>query len=75
MAKNRELNARKKDANEQRRKIMKKIKSKSTKAEVLLSKTLWSNGFRYRKNYSKLPGKPDIAITKHKLAILIDGDF
>ncbi|WP_372999908.1 very short patch repair endonuclease [Lutispora sp.] len=30
---------------------------------------------RYRKNYALLPGKPDIAITKHKIAIFIDGEF
>ena len=49
---------------EQRRKNMQHIKSNNTKIEVLLRKALWKKGYRYRKNYKKLPGKPDIALTK-----------
>lgn len=60
---------------EQRHKNMKNIRSKNTKAEILLRKALWHHGIRYRKNYKKLPGKPDIAITKYKIAVFVDGDF
>ena len=60
---------------EQRSKIMKQIKSKTTIPEIMLSKSLWRNGFRYRKNYSKLPGKPDIVISKFRIAIFVDGEF
>lgn len=56
-------------------KIMRKIRSNNTKAEVLLRKSLWLAGVRYRKNFKKLPGSPDIVITKNKLAIFIDGEF
>ena len=59
----------------QRRKNMQHIKSKDTKIEVLLRKALWQKGIRYRKNYDKIPGHPDIAITKYKIAIFCDGDF
>ncbi len=59
----------------QRSRIMARIRSKDTKAEVLLRKTLWHLGFRYRKNYRKLPGTPDIALTRQKIAIFVDGDF
>ncbi len=59
----------------QRSRIMSKIRSKDTKAEVLLRKTLWHLGFRYRKNYRKLPGTPDIALTRQRIAIFVDGDF
>ena len=48
---------------------------KKGKAETLLAKKLWHNGFRYRLNYKKLPGSPDIAITKHKIAVFVDGEF
>jgi len=51
------------------------IKSKNTSIEVIFCKALWRVGFRYRKNYKKLPGKPDIALTKYKIAIFCDGDF
>lgn len=60
---------------EQRSRIMARIRGKNTKAEVLLRKTLWHLGFRYRKNYRKLPGTPDIALTRQKIAIFVDGDF
>lgn len=60
---------------EQRRKNMQHIKSKDTSIEVLLRKSLWSKGYRYRKNYDKLPGKPDIALTKYKIAIFCDSEF
>lgn len=60
---------------EQRRKNMQGIKSKDTSIELKLRKALWSRGFRYRKNYDKLPGKPDIAMTKYKLAIFCDSEF
>ena len=56
-------------------KIMSAIKSKDTKPELLLRKALWKNKIRYRVNYKKLPGKPDIVITKNKIAIFCDGDF
>jgi len=47
-------------------KIMSSIKSKDTKPEKMLGKILWTNGFRYRKNY-KIKGKPDFALVKKKL--------
>lgn len=52
-----------------------KVKSKNTKPEILLRKKLWSLGIRYRLNVKKLPGKPDIVINKHKIAIFVDGEF
>ena len=48
---------------------MQRIKAKDTSIEVKLRKTLWNKGYRYRKNYGGLPGKPDIALTKYKIAI------
>jgi len=60
---------------EQRSKNMKNIKSSNTKIELLLRKALWNKGIRYRKNVSTLPGKPDIVITKYKIAIFCDGEF
>ena len=59
----------------QRSKCMSRIRSKDTSIEVSLRKLLWHVGYRYRKNYAQLPGTPDIAITKHKIAIFCDGEF
>ncbi|EOS38763.1 DNA mismatch endonuclease Vsr [Lachnospiraceae bacterium MD335] len=60
---------------EQRHKNMSHIKSRDTSIEVKLRKELWKKGYRYRKNYNKIPGKPDIAITKYKIAIFCDSEF
>ncbi|MDR1093729.1 MAG: very short patch repair endonuclease [Clostridiales bacterium] len=60
---------------EKRRYTMRRIKSKNTAIEVLLRKALWKEGVRYRIDYKRLPGKPDIAITKHKIAVFCDGEF
>ncbi|MDR0764434.1 MAG: very short patch repair endonuclease [Synergistaceae bacterium] len=56
-------------------KIMSAIKSKDTRPELLLRKTLWHRGLRYKVNYKSLPGKPDIVFTKAKLAVFCDGDY
>ena len=55
--------------------LMKQIKAADTKVEVAFRKCFWGLGYRYRKNYKALPGKPDIAFTKHKVAVFIDGEF
>lgn len=60
---------------EQRRKNMRAIKSKDTTIELILRRALWREGIRYRKNYKLLLGKPDIAITKYRIAIFCDSDF
>lgn len=60
---------------EQRHKNMRNIKSKDTSIELLLRKALWKKGIRYRKNYKKIPGTPDIAITQYKIAIFCDSEF
>ena len=41
----------------------------------MLRRFLWHAGIRYRKNYAALPGKPDIVLTRKKIAIFVDGDF
>lgn len=54
---------------------MARVKSVNTKPEIFLRKLLWHRGFRYRVNYSKLPGKPDIYIPKYNTAIFVNGCF
>lgn len=60
---------------EQRHKNMSHIKAKDTKIECMLRKALWQKGYRYRKNYKQLPGKPDIVLTKYRIAIFCDSEF
>lgn len=63
------------DVTEKSHKNMSSIKGKDTSIEVALRKALWSKGYRYRKNYKGLPGRPDIALTKYKIAIFCDSEF
>jgi DNA mismatch endonuclease (patch repair protein) len=54
---------------------MSRIKNKNTKPEILVRKFLFANGFRYRINDKKLPGKPDIVLPKYKTVIFVNGCF
>lgn len=60
---------------EQRKKTMSRIRGKDTSIEIALRKALWNKGYRFRKNYKKLPGSPDICLTKYKIAIFCDSEF
>ena len=60
---------------EQRHKNMTHIKSTNTKIEKDITNALWNLGYRFRKNVKGLPGKPDIAIKKHKVVIFLDSCF
>ncbi|ODS38034.1 MAG: very short patch repair endonuclease [Candidatus Altiarchaeales archaeon WOR_SM1_86-2] len=60
---------------EQRRKNMQAVKSKGSKIENKLSKALWAKGYRYRRNYSKVTGNPDIVFLSLKIAIFCDSEF
>ena len=54
---------------------MRAIRSKDTTIELAPRKALWQRGIRYRKNYKGLIGKPDIVITKYRIAVFCDSDF
>lgn len=54
---------------------MSQIKSKDTKPEEIVRKYLFKQGFRYRKNDKRLPGKPDIVLPKYKTVIFVNGCF
>lgn len=60
---------------EQRSYNMSRIRGKDTKPEELVRKYLFSQGFRYRKNDARLPGKPDIVLPKYKTVIFVNGCF
>lgn len=54
---------------------MSRIKCKDTGIEVILRKELWKRGLHYRKNVTKVFGKPDIAFVSKKIAIFCDSEF
>lgn len=60
---------------EKRAEVMRLIKSKNSKAELIVFKYLRSQGVYFQKHYKRAPGKPDIALPRKKRAVFIDGDF
>ena len=59
----------------QRSRTMSRIGSKETRPEQLLRSALFREGYRFRKNVSALPGRPDIVLKKYKTVIFVNGCF
>lgn len=60
---------------QQRHNNMAAIHNKDTKPELIVRKGLWSRGFRYRLNYRRLPGHPDLVLRKYRTCIFVNGCF
>ena len=60
---------------QQRHANMAAIRSKDTKPEMIVRKGLWKRGFRYRLNYKRLPGHPDLVLRKYRTCIFVNGCF
>jgi DNA mismatch endonuclease (patch repair protein) len=54
---------------------MQRMPRERTKPEMRLRRELHRRGMRFRANYRELPGRPDIALTKVRLAVFVDGCF
>lgn len=54
---------------------MSRMPRSSTGPEVALRRELHRRGLRFRVNLSTLPGKPDVAFTRARLAVFVDGCF
>jgi DNA mismatch endonuclease (patch repair protein) len=55
---------------------MSRIRSKDTKPELLLRRALWAGGVRgWRLHLKSIPGRPDLAFTRHRVAVFVDGRF
>lgn len=58
-----------------RSRMMSGIRGANTKPELVIRKSLFSRGFRYRLHSKKLPGKPDLILPKYRAVIFVDGCF
>ena len=56
-------------------KNMQAVKASGSKIENRLQKALWKKGYRYRKNYKQVFGKPDIVFMSLKIAVFCDSEF
>lgn len=54
---------------------MSSIRSKNSRAELMVFSYLRKNKVYFQKHYSRVSGKPDIALPRKKKACFIDGDF
>lgn len=59
----------------QRSGVMRSIKSKDTKAELLIRRFLFRKGLRYRTNDRRLAGSPDIVLPKYRCVVFVNGCF
>ena len=60
---------------DQRHRNMVAIHSASTGPELRLRRALWRQGFRYRVNDKRLPGRPDIVLPKYRTVVFVHGCF
>ena len=60
---------------DQRRRTMQAVKGTNTSLERKVSSAFHRLGWRYRRNYKALPGKPDFVFTKARVVVFVDGDF
>jgi DNA mismatch endonuclease (patch repair protein) len=61
---------------ETRSRVMARIRSRDTSPELTLRRALHAAGARgWRCHAKQLPGKPDLAFTRWKLAVFVDGCF
>jgi len=58
-----------------RSRMMRGIRGKDTKPEMIVRGLLHSRGFRYRLHDRKLPGTPDIVLPKYRAVVFVSGCF
>ena len=59
----------------QRSYCMSRVKNKDTKIEIAVRSALHRRGLRFRKNVTRLPGRPDIVFGPARVVVFLDGDF
>src|SRR6218665_568865 len=54
---------------------MASIRSSNTRPEIAVRRALHAKGLRFRLHRKDLPGKPDIVLPRHRLAVFVHGCF
>jgi DNA mismatch endonuclease (patch repair protein) len=54
---------------------MSTLRTTGTGPERALRRELYRRGLRYRVNVATIPGRPDIALTRVRIAVFVDGCF
>jgi DNA mismatch endonuclease, patch repair protein len=55
--------------------LMSRIPGRNTKPEIQLAKLLRAEHLEYRRHYNALPGTPDAALPRERIAVFIQGCF
>lgn len=58
-----------------RSEIMARVRGRDTGPELLVRRMLHAMGYRYRVQARGLPGRPDLAFTKRRVAVFVHGCF
>lgn len=58
-----------------RSEVMRAVKGKDSKLEILFRRALWARGFRYSLNSKKYFGTPDIVLKRYRTVIFVDSCF
>ncbi|WP_460597685.1 very short patch repair endonuclease [Geomonas sp. Red276] len=60
---------------EERSRIMSRIRGKNTKIEQVIRRGLFARGLRFRLHDSRLPGKPDLVFPRYRTVLFVNGCF
>ena len=58
-----------------RSRIMARVRSKGTKPEMVVRRSLHRLGYRYRLHRANLPGKPDLVFASRRKVLFVNGCF
>ena len=51
------------------------IGGRNTKPEIIVRKALFAAGYRFRLHRKDLPGRPDVVLPVHRVAVFVHGCF
>lgn len=54
---------------------MSSVRGRDTRPELYVRRKVWGDGFRYRLHVRELPGKPDLVLSKYRIAVFVHGCF
>ncbi len=54
---------------------MQAVKGTDTSLEKVMAEAFRRQGWRFQRNYTFLPGKPDFVFARARLVVFVDGDF
>lgn len=57
----------------ERSRIMRQVRSKDTTPEMYVRRALHAAGFRFRLHDKRLPGNPDLVLTKYRTVVFVQG--